>query len=165
MRRCFVLYSVKCYHFQIWGLKQMWQVRANNMFTYYSPIITVCTLLLFFWLQLISIVSVDPSYMCVWFICYKHPHVHYNIKCMVFLKCLTVVCSSHQVVDQIHILKRLVPWCGHSSLLEHCHGEHNILWNTLVVCIVHSMPEVPATILCHKLFSFHLTFFLCSTDV
>ena len=38
----------------------------------------------------------------------------------------------------MHILKRLVPWCGHSALLEHCHGEQNILKNTeyVIGCIV-----------------------------
>ena len=38
----------------------------------------------------------------------------------------------------MHILKRLMPWCGHSALLEHCHGEQNILENTeyVIGCIV-----------------------------
>ncbi|KAL5506231.1 hypothetical protein EMCRGX_G007830 [Ephydatia muelleri] len=30
---------------------------------------------------------------------------------------------------QMHILKRLVPWCGHSALLEHCHGLNMYIQN------------------------------------
>ena len=90
-------------------------------------------------------------YVCMIYLFYFLNTHSYTLQLkVVFLKCVYFISGCGIYLYQIHILKRLVPWCGHSSLLEHCHGEHNILWNTLVVhvCIVHCVPQVCATIPC-----------------